>query len=69
MKAVIMILTWVNGQSIATSQIEFTSMTSCEAAHSAITHEAQMMHNYLYGVAEHRVQFSRLRPSSASTSR
>jgi hypothetical protein len=52
MKAVIMILTWVNGQSIATSQIEFTSMTSCEAAHSAITHEAQMMHNYLCGVAE-----------------
>jgi methionine aminopeptidase len=27
-------------------------MTSCEAAHSAITHEAQMMHSYLYGAVE-----------------
>ena len=52
MNAVVMILNWLYGQSIATSQIEFTSMANCETAHSAISHEAQMVHGYLHGGAE-----------------
>ena len=51
MKAAILIVTWFYGQSVSTSQQEFTSMASCQAARSAIAGESDMVHKYLQGGA------------------
>jgi hypothetical protein len=47
----VLIFTWFYGQSIATSQQEFSSRETCDAARAALSTEASTVQGYLQGAA------------------